>query len=119
MSHPRSFARGPASFRRGRPGLPPSGKTFLIVSEGEKTEPNYFRSLQKYLRLAAADVDIEHPEGTDPLTLTRAAIDLRDQRKKLTKKGFAVAYDEVWGVFDLEKPHDQRRNQVRVFRPML
>ena len=50
-----------------------------------------------------------HPEGTDPITLTRKAIDLRDSRKKDAKKGFTIAYDEVWVVFDLEKTHDERR----------
>ena len=109
MSGRRSFARGPAAFRRGKPRFPSSGKAFLIVTEGEKTEPNYFRALRNRLELAAADVEILHPTGTDPLTLTRAAIQIRDERKKQAKKGFSVAYDEVWVVFDLEKPHDERR----------
>jgi hypothetical protein len=104
-----SFKRGPAAYRRGKPRFPSSGKAFLIVTEGEKTEPNYFRLLRNRLQLAATDVEILHPEGTDPLTLTRAAIEIRDERKKWAKKGFNVAYDEVWVVFDLEKPHDERR----------
>jgi len=82
VSGRRSFARGPAAFRRGRPRFPSSGKAFLIVAEGEKTEPNYFRALRNRLELAAADVEILHPEGTDPVTLTRAAIQIRDERKK-------------------------------------
>jgi hypothetical protein len=53
-------------------------------------------------------VEILHPEGTDPLTLTRAAIDLREERKQQAKKGWTIAYDEVWIVFDLEKPYDER-----------
>jgi len=101
--------RGPAAYRRGKPQFPSSGKAFLIVTEGKKTEPNYFRALRNRLQLAAADVEILHPNGTDPLTLTRAAIDLWDKRKKQAKKGFNIAYDEVWVVFDLEKPHDERR----------
>ncbi len=109
MSRPKSFVRGPAAFRRGRPRFPLSGKAFLIVTEGEKTEPNYFIALRNHLQIAATDVQILHPEGTDPLTLMREAIQLRDERKRMARKGVAIAYDEVWVVFDLEKPHDERR----------
>ncbi len=109
MSRLGSFVRGPADYRRETPRFPSSGKAFLIVTEGEKTEPNYFRSLRNRLQLAAADVEIQHPDGTDPLTLTRAAIEIRDKRKKEAEKGFNIAYDEVWVVFDLEQQHDKRR----------
>ncbi len=91
------------------PRFPPSGKSFLIVTEGKKTEPNYFIALRNRLRLGAIDVEIIHPEGTDPLTLTHKAIQLRNNRKRIAKKGFVIAYDEVWVVFDLEKPNDERR----------
>lgn len=109
MSRNRIFARGPSAYRRRKSRLPSSGKAFLIVTEGEKTEPNYLKALRDRLQLNAADVKILHPEGTDPITLTKKAIELRDARKKAAKKGFAIAYDEVWVVFDLEKPHDERR----------
>lgn len=106
----RSYYRGPASYRRGRPQFPSSGKAFLIVTEGEKTEPNYFKALRSRLQLNVAEVEIVHPGGTDPITLTRHAINMRDARRKASRKSsFYVPYDEVWVVFDLEKPHDQRR----------
>jgi len=109
MIHGKSFSRGPSAFRRGSARFPSSGSSFLIVTEGLKTEPNYFIALRNRLHLAVADVEILHPDGTDPLTLTNAAICLRNKRKNLAKKGFAIAYDEVWVVFDMEKPHDKRR----------
>jgi hypothetical protein len=109
MSRRRSFARGPAAYRRGKPRFQPSGKAFLIVTEGEKTEPNYLKALRNRLQLNAAEVEILHPEGTDPITLTNKAIELRDVRKKEAERGGAIAYDEVWVVFDLEKPNDRRR----------
>jgi hypothetical protein len=98
----KSYSRKPA-----RALLP--GRTFLIVTEGRKTEPNYFRALRDRLRLATANVVIVHPEGTDPVTLVGEAIRLRDAQAKLAKGGTGVAYDDVWVVFDLEKPHDERR----------
>jgi hypothetical protein len=92
--------------------MPPSGRSFLVVTEGEKTEPNYFEALRERLRLRTVDVEIVHPKGTDPITLTQRAMELRDQRKKEAKKGNVIEYDEVWVVFDLEKAHDIRRDQA-------
>jgi hypothetical protein len=93
-------------FNRSPSPLLTSSKVFLIVTEGEKSEPNYFIALRNRLRLAAADVEIVHPEGTDPMTLTMRAIALREARTRQAKNGFAIDYDEVWVVFDLEKPND-------------
>jgi uncharacterized protein YnzC (UPF0291/DUF896 family) len=107
MSQKPSY-RGPPS--RKLPKHSPSGKIFLIVTEGAKTEPNYFKKIRDRLKLTVNLVEVIHPEGTDPLTLTREAIQLRDARQKeAIKSSTIVAYDEVWVVFDLEKPHDQRR----------
>lgn len=108
--------RNAPSYQRRRSKKQPSGRSFLIVTEGEKTEPNYLKSLRNRLRLAAADVKIVHPEGTDPKTLVREAIELRNQRKKEARTGQTVAYDEVWVVFDLERPHDERRRLAREAR---
>ena len=109
MSSQKRFARGSKSYKRSPPRAPLSGTSFLIVTEGEKTEPNYLNSLRNRLQLSVADVEIVHPEGTDPITLTLRAIELRDQRKERARKGGAVEYDEVWVVFDMEKTHDERR----------
>ena len=113
MSRKRNFTRGPDAYRRGKPQFPSSGKAFLIVTEGKKTEPNYLKALRVRLQLNATDVEIVHPEGTDPITLTKRAIELRDARKRSAKKGLEVAYDEVWVVFDLERTHDERRKLAK------
>ena len=84
--------------------------TFLIVTEGSKTERQYFVALRNRLKLTAAEVDIKHPEGTDPRTLVNYAISKRDERKRESRRNNLVAeYDEVWVVFDLERIHDERR----------
>ena len=82
MSRSRSFIRGPKAYRRGNPRFVPSGKVILIVTEGLKTEPNYLKAMRDRFRLAAADIEIVHPDGTDPVTLTKKAIELRDHRKR-------------------------------------
>ena len=90
MSRERTFARGPSAYRRGKPRFPLSGKAFLIVTEGEKTELNYLKALRDRFQLNATEVEILHPEGTDPITLTKKAIELRETRRKSAKKGFEM-----------------------------
>lgn len=113
MSKTNRFARGQDYYKRKKVKNPPSGHCFLLVTEGEKTEPNYFNALRDKLRLSSVDVEIVHPNGTDPITLTNHAIELRNSRKKAAKLGECVPYDEVWVIFDLEKKHDIRRKQAK------
>lgn len=113
MRRARLFPKGASRCRRLPPRFERSGKTILIVTEGGKTEPNYFVELRNRFRLSATDIEIIHPEGTDPITLTNKAIELRNQRKNAAKNGILVEYDEIWVVFDLEKTHDIRREQAR------
>lgn len=109
MIRQRSFARGPGAYRRSKRGVRHPGKAILIVTEGIRTEPNYLKALRDRLQLSAAEVEVCHPNGTDPLTLTNSAIQLSKARAKEAKNGFAIAYDEVWVVLDLEEPHAERR----------
>jgi hypothetical protein len=102
------FRRGPESYRRAAPTKAPR-KTFLIVTEGKQTEPNYLRALCRKLSLSTAEVVVHHPEATDPKSLTDEAIELSKARRRMAKKSYVVPYDEVWVVYDLEKPHDERR----------
>lgn len=58
---------------------------FLIVCEGEKTEPNYFRSF----RVPKNVIDV-HGVGENPSRLVQSAIELKNQDE----------YDQIWCVFD-------------------
>lgn len=58
---------------------------FLIVCEGEKTEPNYFKSFR-----VPRDVITVRGLGDNTVWLVQRAIELRD----------AGDYDQVWCVFD-------------------
>lgn len=113
MSPSKRFARKARDLKRRPPRIESCGKSFLIVTEGEKTEPNYFKALIRHLRLAPADVDFDSPPATDPLNLVLRADDLRAARKKAAKSGPQVEYDEVWVVFDLEKTHDERKRLAK------
>jgi hypothetical protein len=61
---------------------------FLIVCEGEKTEPNYFRSFR--VPKDVAEIDVQGL-GENPSRLVQSAKEL------LEKQG---DYDQVWCVFD-------------------
>jgi hypothetical protein len=64
---------------------------FLIVCEGEKTEPNYFKSFPKKVGKFIYDIEFEGG-GISTLKVVEKAIELRDQSKQ--------KYDRVWAVFD-------------------
>jgi len=73
-------------------------KFYLIVCEGEKTEPNYFESLKTSLPkgvLALTNIDIDGT-GKNTLSIIEEAKKLRNkyQEKYLRK------IDKVWAVFD-------------------
>jgi hypothetical protein len=66
---------------------------FLIVCEGEKTEPNYFNSIKKELPKGVVQVIVEG-EGKNTMSLVDAALDLKEAQQKLGP------VDKVWVVFD-------------------
>ena len=61
---------------------------FLIVCEGEKTEPNYFKSFRVNTEVEVSILGL----GDNTLTLVKQAIEFRDKAK--------IAFDQVWCVFD-------------------
>jgi hypothetical protein len=60
-------------------------QTFLIVCEGEKTEPNYFRSF----RVLTATIKVQGV-GENPSKLVIRANELQEENE----------YDQIWCVFD-------------------
>jgi hypothetical protein len=113
MSQGRSFSRGASSYKRSKQGKTSTGKIFLIVTEGEKTEPNYLKAIRDRLKLSTVDVEIIHPNQFDPLSLTQKAIKLRDERRKEARKDKSkLPYDEVWVVFDLESQNSSYRKKT-------
>lgn len=64
---------------------------FLIVCEGEKTEPNYFKSFPKKIGKIVYDIQFDGG-GINTLKVVEKAIELRDNSRQ--------KYDRVWAVFD-------------------
>jgi hypothetical protein len=67
-------------------------ETFLIVCEGERTEPNYFKKFP--IRKEVAIVDVVG-EGKNTDTLVMSAIEM-----KKTAQNQGNPYVQVWVVFD-------------------
>ena len=81
--------------------LPPK-PLILIITEGIKTEPEYFNGLRKYKRINRDRVRIISSKvcgGTDPDTIVKCA---KDAKRQLEKDA-GLSYDEVWCVFDRDE----------------
>ena len=93
------------------------GRKVIIVCEGKKTEYGYFEAIRKHLRLPTLQVRVIHPDATDPLSIVRYALDIRQDLK--VEKAWA-SEDSVWAVFDgdehrLENP-DNWNNAIQTAR---
>ena len=64
---------------------------FLIVCEGEKTEPNYFKAFPKKTGKIIYDIEFDGG-GISTLGVVEKAIELRDKSNQ--------KFDRVWAVFD-------------------
>nr|VFK15539.1 MAG: RloB-like protein [Candidatus Kentron sp. LFY] len=71
----------------------------LIVCEGEKTEPHYFKELRKRYRLSAVNIEVTSADGTDPMSVVRTAKRGQQNRQKRRKTPF----DRVYCVFDRDE----------------
>jgi hypothetical protein len=74
------------------------GRRILIVCEGAKTEPDYFRELRRYFKLSTVEVEIEENAGA-PGAIVNKAQQMQAKRKR------DETFDEIWCVFDREARH--------------
>jgi hypothetical protein len=100
--------------RRGHYHRPPPVRElrqrFLIVCEGEKTEPNYFRAYRQFA--SVFDVHI-HGASADPLSVVNRASD--EVKRERQRQGLSIKkkpYDQVWCVFDRDSWPTQRFNEA-------
>ncbi len=88
-----------------RPATRPIANKILIVCEGQKTEPQYFKGIRQHKRLRTLQVTIVDASGnTNPIGIINRAIAERQTIK--ADKGWEPD-DTVWAVFD----GDEHRNQ--------
>ena len=80
-------------------------RTFLVFSEGQKTEPEYLKALKRepaVRDIASVDIRIHDDTlGSAPLTLVEAAADACAR-----ESGEGSEIDEFWCFFDVEWPQN-------------
>ena len=85
----------------------------LIVSEGSKTEPNYFSEIRAVYRLHTANVEVRPSElGTSPIQVVQYARELfenGDRHKNIQPR----AFEQVYAVLDRDD-HDSYFNALRL-----
>lgn len=82
----------------------------LIVCEGEKTEPNYFKELKDYYQLNTANVVVDGNCGSDPWSVYQHA-----QRLVNMAKVDNDPYDKIFCVFDKDKHTSYQKTITAIF----
>lgn len=113
-TRPQFAPRAPVTSAGRRVGQSPERQRFLIICEGEKTEPLYFRAFH-----LPGLVEVEAiGTGMNTLSLIAEAIRLREANKRaVQEQGPAYAYDQFWCVFDRDSfPGDAFNNAIHQAR---
>ncbi len=95
----KSNKRKPGQTARRGPTRAPYDKV-LIVCEGRKTEPNYFRDLIKWHDISSVNVRISGDGGSAPTSVVQHGLDLY-----LAEKRKGEPFDRVYCVFDRDSYH--------------
>jgi len=91
-------------------GQKPPRRYFLIVCEGEKTEPNYFESIRALLPRDMIERVTVEGYGHNTLSLVQKACDENQKRLNSDKP----PYYHIWVVFDKDSfPNDNFDNAIQ------
>ncbi|MBA4257838.1 MAG: abortive phage infection protein [Chitinophaga sp.] len=87
---------------------------FLIVCEGERTEPNYFNYFKNFLPKHLVETINVKGEGDNTINIVNKAISLRNIRKNDV---LLPDYDEVWAIYDKDDfPATRYNSAIRLAR---
>lgn len=98
--------RKPKQTARRAPTREPYDKV-LIVCEGQKTEPNYFRDLIRWHDVSSVNVQVSGAGGAAPTSVVQHGIELYEQERR-----YGEPYDRVYCVFDRDSYHLTSQGQV-------
>ncbi|WP_165493924.1 RloB family protein [Acinetobacter sp. ANC 4178] len=73
----------------------------LIVTEGEKTEPLYFKDLRSKEKLSSTNVEITGDCGSDPVSVVKHAIKLYEE--SVAEKNQSKLFDIAFCIVDRDK----------------
>jgi hypothetical protein len=94
-----------------------SYERILIVCEGSKTEPHYFKEIRAFYRLNTANVEVQPSQlGTAPIQVVEFARDLflnGDSHKRIPPR----AFDRVFAVFDRDE-HDSYFDAIKLAKSL-
>lgn len=77
-------------------------RKFIIYSEGEKTERDYFEAMRRHFQSAVVEIEIIAGAGV-PLTIAKAATSAAQVARKRDRKNSYANRDEFWAVFDRDE----------------
>lgn len=102
-----SRRRSNKDYTRGRPYKHPRD-VVLIVCEGEKTEPIYFKSLRGHLKLHTLKVEVVGGEdGSAAISVVNCALRKIKERRNSNSTLETREYNVVWCVMDVEIPKQE------------
>lgn len=79
-------------------------QNILIVCEGSRTEPNYFKMFPVNKKIVSIDI---RGTGYNTISLVNKAIELKDKADKIKQ-----SYNQVWCVFDKDSFPDNNFNNA-------
>ena len=79
-----------------------NGDRLLVLTEGKKTEPDYFKQLLLMLKISPEQVVVQAGTSSDPKLLVEEGKRLRDKNARDFRKGIDAKFDKIWLVFDTE-----------------
>ena len=106
-------AKGTRELKRRKQKRAPYDKV-LIVTEGKKTEPEYFNGLKNYYRINSANIEIDGNSDSSPDSVVKHGKKLyKEERSK------GDAFDRVYFVFDKDThlTYQQALDEIKRFKP--
>ena len=98
-----------ARAKRGKQGTRTPRNIYVIVCEGTKTEPNYFRRFKTKFRYNNLKIDTPNSGSTDPNNLVKFA---RKQIKNKDRPLDLKNGDAIWCVFDCDENTNEAISQA-------
>lgn len=103
--------RGTQSLKRRGPVRQPK-KKFVIFSEGQNTEPDYFEALRRHAFGALVDLEIIEGVGVPATIAEKACARAKLKKNKRLRSSFEEN-DEIWAVFDRDEHPNFEASIVR------
>lgn len=106
-------AKGTRELKREKHKRAPYDKV-LIVTEGKKTEPEYFNDLKKYYRINSANIVIDGNSDSSPDSVVKYGKKLYQEERRT-----GDAFDRVYFVFDKDThlTYQQALDEIKRSKP--